>query len=158
MGTGKVSTSGDALGTSGRRERPCRVLRDAEEDLPYLFQSRTKPAPRRGSIASRLTLIGGGAETATGCRVPRRPDAVLTCALTCDWTRASTVTASTSSGGRRSPNKPTQDPTSEPKIRVTPAGGRYVEPRDMFDHPEVRERLKKANQVATQLGIKGHGR
>lgn len=68
------------------------------------------------------------------------------------------MTASTSSDGSRPPNKPAQDPTLEPKIRLTPAGGRYVEPRDMFDHPEVRERLKKADQVATQLGIKGNGR
>ena len=99
-------------------------------------------------------LLSTRALSLESTRVPRRPDAVLTSTFASDGTGASTVTASTSSDGSRPP----KDPTSEPKIRLTPAGGRYVEPRDMFDHPEVRERLKKADQVATQLGIKGNGR
>ena len=49
-----------------------------------------------------------------------------------------------------------RDAPSEPHIHVTAKGRRYVKPDDMFDDPAVRDRLKKANDVATRLGIKGH--
>ena len=53
------------------------------------------------------------------------------------------------------PPKPNPTPSSEPKIRVTSGGRRYVEPNDMFNDPAVRYRLRTANRIATELGIKG---
>ena len=106
-----------------------------------------------------VTIVSRAGPPVGANPLPRRtPLYVNVCLLFALGQGASTVTAPSSSNGNRPPNKPSQDPASEPKIRVTPAGGRYVEPRDMFDHPKVRERLKKADQVATQLGIKGRGR
>ena len=53
------------------------------------------------------------------------------------------------------PPKPNAPPPSEPRIRVTSSGRRYVEPNDMFNDPVVRDRLRKADGLATELGIKG---
>ena len=41
------------------------------------------------------------------------------------------------------------------KIYIGERGERYVMPNELFDDPEVKERLKAADQLAQHLGLKG---